>query len=465
MSDPQGNTASLIQSFSGDTSIAINEVSDTIGILADLSGAGGLIAEVVSFALNYAGLGTANPVLTALQNVLNAVQNVVQELGQPLSGNQLLERNQTIVGYLATAQSWFEQLPLNAPPPPLTEFDLTQYMSTSLTYLGQLTYSPGSADLAWNVSFAWGIYWNDQGQYMVTTPIFGNVNPVDVGYGQQAPPLNSDGLTTFVPTYALPAYLYGVTMFLGEGRVLDPNFIADYASELGGAAAVLLSVHQQFIQNGFVTLLPPNWAARGGFAAMFATGTVPTGVRYTAVPYQPPPELGGPPLPYFPASELGGPGRYGFEGVVLEYGAVERFTGTSSIGANYQLDMSKPGSDLDPGPFNKLQIRALKRTKDVYLTVGLRQVRQVINQLRALVGDGLLQPPYFEDWSLREVCVLSQLPIGAGGYSLTELAKFIILTPPLDTTYTQGGGASGGVPIAFLGGPFSLITILTQFND
>lgn len=87
---------------------------------------------------------------------------------------------------------------------------------------------------------------------------------------------------------------------------------------------------------------------------------------------------------------------------VIEYGAVERFSGYSSIGDDYSIPLSKTG-ETDPVTFFKFQLRQLKRTKDVYIGVGLRSVRQVINTLHALVGDSPLAGPEFGDWSLREI--------------------------------------------------------------
>jgi hypothetical protein len=149
--------------------------------------------------------------------------------------------------------------------------------------------------------------------------------------------------------------------------------------------------------------------------------------------------------------------------VIIEYGAAEKFSGNSSIGDSYQIDFLGPNDSQNPSFLNKLQVRTLKRTKDVYINCGLLTVWQTINQLNALVGDPPLSSSTLQwqdgsavdlvRWSSRQVFHLTKLARSGAGYSLRALGKFLIETQPLDTPYSAGATS------------FSLTSLLTNFSD
>jgi hypothetical protein len=127
-------------------------------------------------------------------------------------------------------------------------------------------------------------------------------------------------------------------------------------------------------------------------------------------------------------------------GAFIEYGAVEKFSGANSIGFRYQIAFGnkRPLVDKDPAIFNKLQVRLLKRTKDVYNTVGLPPLTKVINQLDGILGDPpTFTFPGFADWTFREIFALSGLTATNGSFSVRGLANFVIQTQPFDTPYTN----------------------------
>jgi hypothetical protein len=78
---------------------------------------------------------------------------------------------------------------------------------------------------------------------------------------------------------------------------------------------------------------------------------------------------------------------------MIEYGAVEKFSGYSSVGDNYQISLVGLNSYADPATYYKFQIRLLKRMKDVYVGVGLRNTWQVVDNLNALVGGAVSDGP------------------------------------------------------------------------
>jgi hypothetical protein len=324
------------------------------------------------------------------------------------------------------------QAELNANPSPTEVVAFIEPCITALNDLGGAT----QPDIVWNITAGWPIYWTDSGQYSSHCDYYDpkGYSAGDVGYGPQNPPLNSDGLTVFYYTYSLPLYLFAVSIFLAVAGSLDPKFVTNYADIIRSAAALLKSRHDQIFQTGLTQLTPGNWVAK----------------QLVKVSCH-----GGPPAPGI--TLVYGLINRGDSSVpvaaMIEYGAVEKFSGYSSVGDNYLINLVGIGSYADPATFYKFQIRLLKRMKDVYIGVGLRSVRQVINNLNALVGDPPLSGPNFADWSFRELLGLSNLAPTSSGYSLRALGGFIIETEPLDTPYALGAAT------------FSFRTLLTDFPN
>jgi hypothetical protein len=324
-------------------------------------------------------------------------------------------------------------------------------------------------NLIWNVSYLvteYGkVYWNDGGQYE-STCFFGASDGGDVTfdsyaqYGPQTPPLNADGTTVFDYRLSLPLYLWAIAVFLLIGRALDPQFLTSRKADIAQASDTLKWLYDKILVsgNGLTPLCPPDWSA--------------STLREVACPW---PVNGEPPTP--PAIRLmygawnpraaGAPPFPPIVGVVFEYGAVEKYSGNSSIGDSYQVNfgvqIQSPADGQHPELLKKLQVRALKRTKDVYVSCGLFTVWQTINQLNALIGDPALSTPACQwpdgstmnlaGWSSRQLFHLTAVPRSASGYSLRALGKFLIETPPFDTPYSAGAKS------------FSVKNLLTSFSD
>jgi hypothetical protein len=358
-----------------------------------------------------------------LDAILNDIKVNFHSLNEDLKADQILERNTHLKEFIDPAQTQFQQLQAAIAAHP-TAFEVIQFIGPCITALDDLGGGPpeGPIDFAWNMNFDWQVYWTDAGQYFVQD-VQGHT--IDVGYKLQAPQPNPDGVTVFVYTYSLPLYLYAVAIFLAVAGALDPNFIANYGDTvLRLAAALLRSKYEKITQDGLKSLSPYDWTED------------PEG-----------------------APTLGAPGwRRDGEADVIEYGAVEKFSGYSSIGGNYRLD-PKPSHTVEEisAIFKKLQLRVLKRTKDVYVGVGLSRVWGVINKLNALVGDALLPYPNFANWSLRECVRVMKLDSPGITYydSLRNLAQFIITTQRHDTPY----------PVDPPWPSISIRALLTNFND
>jgi hypothetical protein len=210
-------------------------------------------------------------------------------------------------------------------------------------------------------------------------------------------------------------FLWAVNIFRAVAGSLDPNFRAYGPSVIRPNAALLKEKYDQIMKNGLTPLSPPNWAA---------TGLVGTACPSPVEGVPPPPPKGirliyhsaRPPVPV---------------AAMIEYGAVERYSGCSSVGDNYTIAINSTVDNFDPAIFSKLQVRVLKHTKDVYILAGLLDVWQVINHLNSIVGDPLLPGPSFGDWSIREVAQVSHFDPNGSGFSLRSLGQFIIGTQPL----------------------------------
>jgi hypothetical protein len=287
-------------------------------------------------------------------------------------------------------------------------------------------------DLIWNITYALAdfqkIYWNDTGRqsvcyYLVVNEGF-RADTDNACYGLQSPPLNADGVTVFEYRAVLPLYLWVITSFLSTvalGRRRDPNLLAQVNQDLVDAKNKLQGIYDRITTpgNGLTALSPPDWT----------TTSLQELVCPIPVDGAPPPR---------PAVQLlyGGTGQPpNVVGGVIEYGAVEKYSGNSSIGDGYQINLSSPADMQDPAIFNKLQIRVLKHKKDLYQSSGLPVVLQAINYLKHLIGEALVPGIAYTDWSLREVLALARLPPSGNAQSLRQLARFLVQTQPLDTPY------------------------------
>jgi hypothetical protein len=399
------NLSDLVNQITDSSKDELDDLGNLLGTMADISGAIGFIELV-------AGLAGID-----LSGIDQATQSAFLQLEKVAEGNQILQRNTTLNGYIGPALTQLEtvQAEFNSHPSPT---EVVAFIAPCITALNDLGGST-QPDIVWNLSAGWPIYWTDAGQYF-SRCVGGSSG--DVGYGLQTPPVNSDGLTVFYYTYSLPLYVYAVSIFLAVAGSLDPNFATNYAEVIRTSAALLKSKHDLILQTGITQLAPANWTSVGlvGIACPVRTGvSIPPPTSGITLQYDP-----------WPLTDT-------LANALIEYGAVEKYSGYSSIGDQYQINLTT-GGGTDPATYYKFRVRLLKRTKDVYLGVGLQTVWQMIDSLNKIVGDPPLPVPSFGDWSLREVVSLANLGQTGGAYSLRALAAFIIGTQPLDTPYYVG---------------------------
>jgi hypothetical protein len=455
--NPTGNTAALLNDLGLGSGKVINTVSDFIGTLADASGAVGGIFSLVS-ALG--SIGQPDPlqeILTALQNIQSEITTDFQQLEAGVTEDDLLTRNSNVQTAIAPALSSL-QLVKDYIGASVTREQALNQIEPCLTTLNTLTFTE---DSYWYLSAHWlqnlSFYWSDKGLfqgtcYYATLSGGGGRAPSpevvtsDVGYGQQLPPTTADG-AVFNYIYILPSYLYAISIFIGVAGSYIANFAQDpdLGPILQSSVAQLQTIHNLIRDNGIKQLLPPNWSTNGplGLACNPSTLTSSRGIRltYTGSGYDP-------------------------SNALIEYGAVDLFSGFGSVDGEYQIQAANGGNistvlatgTYDSITYRKMLVRAMKRQKDVYVGIGLKTVWDTINRLLVMLGQPQMPGPAFSDWSFRQVFQVSQFPAIGSGLSLRSLAYFIMAADPADTPYNSS--TSGGVGLFIT---ISMRAILTQF--
>jgi hypothetical protein len=426
MADPTGNLADLINNVFSTNNAAINVLSSVLGTAADLSGAIGLVNMVVGL------FGGSDPTQAALQEILTTVQKDFAQLNAADKAERIIQRLQNLDNITGPAETQLEQLQAHMPT------DIGQCLNA----INELALNPDAIS-NWQGVFSDQLFWTDSGEYFQFPNLQGDdqrgvdwaADAMDAGYGQQTPPEVGENLV-FSYLYVLPDFLRTLAIFIAVAGSDDPKWVSDYGPQVLQPVAGFLknNVHDT-IASGITQLSPGSWDGQSLWKAV--------GIPPLAGPSTPSgkwPWQGVSAIPAVPQSinvfnlDIIPPIPTAI-GANLEFGAVEKFSGYSSIG-NYQIFFGDtPDNSTDPAPFNKFQIRLLKRAHDVYIGVGLLQVWNVINTLNALVGAPPAPRHPFAGWSFRQLLQLSGLQPdpATNKFSLYSLAGFINRTPPLDT--------------------------------
>jgi hypothetical protein len=399
---------------------------------------GKLIGGVVSGAADVEGIIALAQLLLSqndLGSLSDALQNAFRQLGAGLRAENIITRRTNQVNALSEAQMITDDLKnLVFLQPPLTPAERHDKIETCDGVIHKL--SP--RDPLWVAPFNDQIFWTDAGVRLWWLANLGGSDPTesDFGYGVQAPTPDATG-AVFNYFYILPAYTEALCMFLMVGTaLLQEDFIKQFADTVVRPAANDLKDRHDEILNGIRLLSPGHWDGQNLMATLFTLSRFGYGTPRGITPVLPPTALLPKPQPVLFPAALGG--------VNIEYGAVEIFSGYSAIDLykiTFQDIEAMPA--LDDSPFNKFQIRVLKRAKAVYIGVGLLAVWQNINSLKALLGDPLLKRPNFADWSFRnDLIKTAKISPKLEGFYLTDLARFLRNTLPHDTGEPQLKGTS-----------------------
>jgi hypothetical protein len=422
--DVSSNLANFLKDISKKNAEKAQLLGDFIGTVADVSAVVSTIISVVGF---FENMG-ADP----LQPIVDELRRDFQQLGAELKAENIITRRTNQVNALGPARAILADLNnLINLQPPLTEAERSDKVETCITTLNDL--SP--EDPLWMAPFNDQIFWTDAGLLMWVTfaprgPGLGGIPdrfPLDLGYGEQAPTAQSTG-EVFNYFYILPAYVEALFIFIAVAAALFPSDFAQRFADVLKPAADLLQARHDRIMSGITQLFPGQLNRQMLIDALNALAEaasgIPVGTFQSGVtPFLVPPSVPGVSL----SLNLMG-------GVNIEYGAVERFSGFSSIGL-YKMTIDEINAMDGDAAFNKFRLRLLKRAKDVYIGVGLRSVWNIINDLKGIVGDAPLPRPNFADWSVRNILSTARIPAREdGSFHLLDLVHFIQRTVPQDTT-------------------------------
>jgi hypothetical protein len=423
---------------------AVNVFGALAGTIADFAGAATAVAQVVQLIEQWSGTQTD------LDSIKNAVNTEYARLREDQKAKDIGDRLTNLDNQTAFAKGVADGLAADVAAN-LSVGERNQRIEECFHALEAL-----SGD-AWNGVFDDQVYWNDWPDFADIAGQGGELY-TDFGYGYSkwssddlAPDPDGDA-RVFSYTYILPAYLRVVALILGEIIALEspPQL---WQEPLHEAAQKLQSVHDTILER-IENLAPAPWSGPRTSRSDPLEGQFAwTGFDlYQAMQWF---EFAGAPLPYVGAALTGvTPLYHQFEpgnpdvavaGVQIEFGAVDRFSGYSSV-ASWIVDKTKAdGSILGPyegpppdpvppsfyDPYRKFQIRLIKRRLDVYRGVGLPAVREAITKVSRLISDPPPLAPNPGDWSLREVSDYVGLD-DAGQRSLAHVRRFIEQTPVFD---------------------------------
>jgi hypothetical protein len=429
-----GNIADLINDIWGKNGSTINIISSAFGAAADVAGA---VTGVIALVNGIKSLFEEDPTQEALQAILTTIQNDFAQLNAADKAGRIIQKLQNLDNITGPAETQLQQLQAKMPT------DIGQ----CLTAINELAINPDAIS-NWQAVFSDQIFWTDAGQYfqfknIEVSPFGQTATALDAGYGQQTPPeVGADLVFSYL--YVLPDFLRTLAIFIAVAGTDDPDWVTDYGPQvLQPVAAFLKNNVHDTIASAITQLSPGSWdgqtlwkaigvspvegpstpSGKWPWQGVSAIPAVPRSV--TVLSKDPPPPLIEPPIPTA-------------TGANLEFGAVEKYSGYSSMG-DYQISFQDiPSNSPDPAPFNKFQIRLLKRAIDVYIGVGLLQLWNAINNLNALVGAPPAPRHPLNGWSFHKILQMSEIrpdPV-TQRLSLYGLAGFLKHTQPLDTDQT-----------------------------
>lgn len=415
--------------IAGANANAMNKVGGMLGLLADISGAIGLVQ------LTYDEVQGITGSDLSLQDVLNAIQTAFSQLEGQIAASDKLQRMRDVDLGINPAVAVLEQLPaiMKSTPPPSQDFKLTQIQTCLESVLFFTDY-----DDKWQAAKADLPYYSDGWS------------------GTLAPQAGSDGLV-FNYTYTLPQFLRAISILLTTIRALEPKSLQSYSEVFTHCVNRLATVHQT-ITSGIVGARMPSVSDVGFYS--------PSSDGYDVGPQ------GSQPQGYFSTNWTTNPG--GGDAVLNPYGAVEIYSGSNNVGSYatdffpYGVDLTNWGTTSANNFMALIALRITKQMKSLYVQIGMPTVLTLLNQLRQLIG----QPPStdapYSAWPFSEVIAMLGLTLaphhGIGISSPwseppgleSALKDFLSYTPP------YAGFDSMGQPIDPVPLPSgSLYTFLT----
>ena len=424
---------------------AVNVFGSLAGTIADFAGAAAGVVAIVQLMQSWTGTQTT------LDSIKNAINAQYARLREDQKAQDITARLTNLDNETAVAKGVADGLAADVAAN-LSTGERNQRIETCLTALEAL------GGEAWNAPFDDQVYWNDWPDF---ANIFGAGDDFyrEFGYGYSkfgtddlAPAPDQNGRVLSY-TYILAAYLRVLALVLAEIIALESPSVQQWKDALHNAAQKLQSVHDT-ISDGIESLAPAPWLGprtspwdplEGQFA--WTGFDLFQAMQWFVDVGEQLPELAAPltgVTPIYHQFEPGNP-DVAVAGVQIEFGAVDRFCGNSSMAAwivdktkadgyilgPYQGPLPQPPPTSYYDPYRKFQVRLLKRHKDVYRGIGLPAVREAITKVSRLIGDSPPAGPSPGDWSLRVVSdIVGQ--DGAGVRSLSHIRRFLEQTPVYD---------------------------------
>jgi hypothetical protein len=383
-----------------------------IGTLADIAGTIEVIDEFIS--KNTQG---SIDLKNELDGLKATIKQEFADLREDVRAGHKLEQYEGLDVLFAQAQAVFDDVKLN--------LNATQEFRTAQVQVCQaaLNIFEEAEERHWKTVFLDELYYGqDHG---------------DSFAGVITPQPDPDG-TVFRVRYVVPLYLRGLHMFMVVAAAFfQPDFAEKFKTPLQTYAARLLKVHDAS-QNGIVPMRKPTrdeilpglgWAE--DWYSLF--GHAPGDVRIT---YQP-------------------------------YGVVHTYSGYSSISFHPNDIPDFDVFDVEQRRLLALHViiglnfRIENEWKKTYVAIGLRQLRNTINDLRKLTGDPAL--PEFErskGWSLSETYRLLDTMAPLNDAGRPDFSAFKILSTV--AAVAAFGGLTAKRPVSWRG---ALAAVLTAERD
>ena len=417
--DLTSNTVSLLNALGVQDAAAVNVIGGIATLLVGAASLGpvGIVGAIVGI------LGTIISLFSQGSNqnaqVLQQLKNILESDAEQATDNRLATIQNLLTGAniaVGSLNDYKNMLPLSSP-------NITQDMQSILSSLVKLAPPDvskhgcpgifGNTGGLWNVPYDYQTSWTDADSPDLQSILLLLVSAK--GYGQQAPATSGN---VFSYTYVLPAYVFSASIFVSTGMLIDPNFQQDWRVDVATATCLLQSVHDYIWQTGLTQLSPgpcsyQNILGWGNTFAESAGIAPPSNPAGTIVSQAPPPGT-----------------------LSIEYGAVERFSGFSSVGLyTFQGPFSSATYSSNTNYDGEFQIRLKRRVKDVYTGTGLKHLQDTINSLNAIIGQPASAGPGPADWSFRnEIAEPLNLKRSDGTYHLSDVMAYLKWTPPADGT-------------------------------
>jgi hypothetical protein len=399
------NLGDLLDLFGGSNLKSLIFVGDVVGVMADLAGAGEAIGAVIAVVDDFLGssgkTGKNAQAETLLADIKGALQNLMDAIDQTNGRGRwtdITNRWAQVDDAFTKANAMLDNLPVDMAHLSELDFDARSTRIRECADTVELLIVPER----------WFLFKDDPAYYHDQ-------------WNSKMNPTPEDALgNVFNDSYVMPQLLRAISIYLLAISVFTPKDIANHKEDLGRFRTFLISRHDKS-EGGIKTMSYAEFDAFNN--ERLWTGKLIFNIATNW-------DFGHKASAYYD----GGIDYY------QPFGAVHLFTGINSYDKFPPLPaLGDPGL----GTVNiKLALATRSRWKDVYVSVGLPEVWDCIDQLGRLIGEPPLDRDEGRWWRAREI------------HSILHKPLFIDRAPEFETL-------SDGTPLVTTA-PISLMDTLTQ---